>query len=111
MSQGKPPRVWVSNDKPKEGEVLRVRAQMEHVMESGLRRDTEGRLRPRNIVTRFEARLDDALLFAWEPGISVAQNPYIEFTFAARASGELRLSWQDDAGTRVAASRAIVLAG
>ena len=39
MSQAKPPRVWVSNANPKKGEVLRVRAQMEHVMESGLRTD------------------------------------------------------------------------
>ena len=35
----KPPRIWVSNAAPKKGEVVRVRAQMEHVMESGLRTD------------------------------------------------------------------------
>ena len=87
----KPPRVWISNASPKKGEVLRVRAQIEHIMESGLRHDAEGRIRPRNIVTRFEARLGDTLLFAWEPGISISQNPYIEFTFLARESGELRL--------------------
>ncbi|PWW47787.1 thiosulfate oxidation carrier complex protein SoxZ [Melaminivora alkalimesophila] len=110
MGQNKPPRVWVSNATPKAGEVLRVRAQIEHAMESGLRSDAEGRPRPRNIVTRFEARLDEALLFVWEPGISVAQNPYIEFTFVARTGGELRLQWQDDAGQRLEASRTIALA-
>ena len=57
MSQAKPPRVWVSNANPKKGEVLRVRAQMEHVMESGLRTDpATGKVRPRNIVNRFEER-------------------------------------------------------
>ena len=35
----KPPRVWISNASPKKGEVLRVRAQIDHVMESGLRTD------------------------------------------------------------------------
>ena len=103
----KPPRVWISNASPKKGEVLRVRAQIEHVMESGLRQDEAGKIRPRNIVTRFEARLGDALLFAWEPGISVAQNPYIEFTFLARESGELRLHWKDDTGQTASASKAI----
>ncbi|HCL85767.1 MAG TPA: thiosulfate oxidation carrier complex protein SoxZ [Comamonadaceae bacterium] len=105
----KPPRVWVSNASPKAGEVLRVRAQIEHVMESGLRSDGAGKIRPRNIVTRFEARLGPALLFAWEPGISVAQNPYIEFTFVARASGELKLLWKDDAGQSTSASKAITV--
>ena len=83
----KPPRVWISNASPKKGEVLRVR--------------------PRNIVTRFEAHLGTALLFAWEPGISISQNPYIEFTFLARESGELRLHWKDDTGQTASASKAI----
>ena len=103
----KPPRVWISNASPKKGEVLRVRAQIEHVMESGLRTDDAGRIRPRHIVTRFEARLGQALLFAWEPGISISQNPYIEFTFLSRESGELRLLWKDDAGQTASAAKAI----
>ena len=103
----KPPRVWISNAPPKKGEVLRVRAQIEHVMESGLRTDEAGKIRPRNIVTRFEARLGPTLLFAWEPGIAVSQNPYIEFTFLARESGELRMQWKDDTGQSVNASKGI----
>ena len=106
----KPPRVWISNASPKKGEVLRVRAQIEHVMESGLRQDEAGKIRPRNIVTRFEAHLGTALLFAWEPGISISQNPYIEFTFVARTSGELKLLWKDDAGQSTSASKAITVA-
>lgn len=107
----KPPRVWISNARPKPGETLRVRAQIEHVMESGLRTDAAGQVRPRHIVTRFEARLGQTLLFAWEPGISIAQDPYIEFAFLARESGELHLRWQDDAGQSVSASRAITVTG
>ena len=106
----KPPRVWISNAAPKKGEVLRVRAQIEHVMESGLRTDEAGKIRPRNIVTRFEARLGPTLLFAWEPGIAVSQNPYIEFTFLARESGELHLLWKDEAGRTLEASRPITAA-
>ncbi len=111
-NHSKPPRVWVSNAAPKKGEVLRVRAQIEHVMESGLRTDgATGKIRPRDIVTRFEARLGSSLLFAWEPGIAIAQNPYIEFTFLARESGELALHWQDDEGRSWRASRAIAVQG
>jgi sulfur-oxidizing protein SoxZ len=106
----KPPRIWISNASPKKGELLRVRAQMEHVMESGLRTDpATGKLRPRNIIQRFEARLDQQLLFAWTPGISVAQNPYIEFTFLARSSGELHFAWQDDAGQTLRAQKTLTV--
>ena len=106
----KPPRIWVSNATPKKGEVVRVRAQMEHVMESGLRTDpATGKVRPRNIVSRFEARLGNALLFSWEPGISIAQNPYIEFTFLARESGELNMLWKDEQGQTLTAQKAIAV--
>ena len=106
----KPPRIWISNATPKQGEVLRVRTQMEHVMETGLRTDEAGKTRPRNIVNRFEARLGQTLLFVWEPGIAVAQNPYIEFTFLAQGSGELHLLWKDEAGRTLEASRPITVA-
>ena len=82
----KPPRTWISNATPKQGELVRVRAQIEHTMESGLRTDAAGQIRPRNIVTRFEARLGPTLLLAWVDGVSVAPNPYIEFTFLGRES-------------------------
>ena len=42
-SMTKPPRIWISSTSPKKGDVLRVRAQIEHTMESGLRRDADGR--------------------------------------------------------------------
>ncbi|MDO5623094.1 MAG: thiosulfate oxidation carrier complex protein SoxZ [Pseudomonadota bacterium] len=108
----RPPRVWVSNPKPTKDEVLRVRAQIEHIMESGLRIDPDtGKPRPRHIVTRFEARFgpERALLFAWQPGISIARNPYIEFTFIARQSGELQLHWEDDQGRTLHDKRSITV--
>ena len=110
MSQAKPPRVWVSNANPKKGEVLRVRAQIEHTMESGLRTDpATGKLRPRNIVTHFEAKLGRKLIFTWDPGTSIAQNPYIEFTFKARRSGELTMLWKDDQGQTPTANKTITV--
>ena len=106
----KPPRIWVSNPKPARGELVRVRAQIEHPMESGLRSDASGQLRPRHIISRFEARLGPHPLFVWEPGISVSPNPYIEFTFLAREGGELVMSWTDEKGPPIEVRRTITLA-
>lgn len=107
----KPARVWVSNEKPAKGDILRVRAQMEHVMETGLRTDpATGQPRPRHIVTYFEAKMAGKPIFVWEPGPAISQNPYIEFTFKARDSGELAMLWKDDKGQTLTASKTITVA-
>ena len=80
-------------------------------MESGLRTDpATGQVRPRNLMNHFEARMAGKLIFSWEPGISIAQNPYIEFTFKARESGDLSLLWKDDAGQTLSAKKTISVA-
>ena len=102
------PRIWISNPAPEPGEVVRVRAQIRHRMESGMRVE-DGDLVPRNIVSKFEARLGDDLLFVWEPETAITQHPYLEFTFMARQSEELTMTWTDDEGDIVKGSQAITV--
>ena len=109
MSQA--PRMWISNSSPKQGEIVRVRAQIRHRMESGMRTDAEGELIPRNIVSKFEARLSDDLLFVWEPETAITQHPYLEFTFVARKSEDLTMTWTDDLGEVVTGSQTISIEG
>ncbi|MCC2596687.1 thiosulfate oxidation carrier complex protein SoxZ [Pusillimonas sp. MFBS29] len=105
------PRIWISNASPKPGEIVRTRALIEHRMETGLRPDSNGNAIARNIVTEFEARIDGELLFTWQPETAISQNPYIEFTFVARKSGELQFKWVDDEGTVITGSKALLVAG
>lgn len=101
------PRIWISNDSPKAGEIVRVRALIQHRMETGLRPGEDGTLVPRNIINEFEARLNGELLFVWKPETAISQNPYIEFTFMARESGELQMKWVDDTGAVITGSKAL----
>lgn len=94
----RPPRIWLSTETPAAGEIVRVRAQIVHVMESGLRLDAAGALIPRDTLSHFEARLGDDLILDWIPETAIAQNPYIEFTFKARQSGTLTMVWTDADG-------------
>ena len=103
------PRIWISNAAPKSGEVVRVRALIEHRMETGLRLGEDGQAIQRNIVSRFEAKLDDELLFVWEPETAISQNPYIEFTFLAVKPGELTMTWTDDSGAVITGSKAVMV--
>lgn len=106
----RPPRVWISNETPAKDEIVRVRAQIVHVMESGFRLDANGDPIPADILTGFTATLDDTLLMDWLPETAISQNPYLEFTFAARQSGTLRMIWTDESGTVAQAEKAITLA-
>lgn len=107
--QSTPPRIWMSSANPKTGEIVRVRAQISHTMETGLRLDENGKNRPRDIVTHFEAFLDDVPLFSCQMGPAVARNPYTEFTFLARKNGNLNLKWRGDNGFVLEASRAVAV--
>lgn len=105
----RPPRIWLSNETPALGEVVRVRAQIVHVMESGLRLDALGALIPRNTLSHFTAKLGEDLILDWVPETAISQNPYIEFTFKARQSGTLTMVWSDATGTVAEARQEIIV--
>ena len=92
------------------GAVIEVRCTLQHPMETGHRRDASGRLQPRDIATRFECRLDGALVFAADLFPAVAANPYLAFPLRAERAGTLVLSWEGDHGFRHQETRSLVLA-
>jgi sulfur-oxidizing protein SoxZ len=85
-------------ERVRRGEVFEVRALIAHPMESGQRVDAEGRRVPRDIVRRFECRLEGALLFAADLHPAVAANPYLVFTLRLQRGGALEFSWRGDRG-------------
>lgn len=103
----RPPRIWISNEAPAKGEIVRLRTQIVHPMETGFRLDASGQTIPGNMLHRFHATFDDALLIEWLPETAVSQNPYFEFTFRAENSGLLRMVWTDQRGEFAAVERVI----
>lgn len=80
------------------GEVIEVRAIVQHPMESGFRVDAMGRTQMRDIVRRVEARLNGALVFAADVHPAMAANPYLSFHLRIDQGGELQVSWRGDNG-------------
>ena len=80
------------------GQVVEVRAHLQHPMETGYRVDAEGQALPRNLVRRVQAQLDGELVFAAELHPAVAANPFLAFTLRVQRSGTLSVSWQGDGG-------------
>lgn len=108
-SVSRPPRVAIQPENPAAGERVRVRAMAQHAMETGLRRRATGEAIPRNIIHSFRCTMAGQLLFEWELDTAISPNPYLEFYFVARQSGELDMRWEDEQGQIMQASRQISL--
>ena len=82
----------------KSGDIIELKALIRHDMESGYRRDIQGNNIPRNILERFECRLDETIIFSAEfyPGISA--NPLTKFYHRAEKSGVLTFEWTEQSG-------------
>lgn len=91
----------------KPGEVIEVRITIQHPMETGFRFELGGRPIPKNVINSLVARYDGAEIFRAELGSGIAANPYLQFCTVARKSGEIEISWVDDAGNRGAERAAI----
>lgn len=82
----------------KRGDVIEIKTLISHIMETGFRHDTSGKLVPRNIITRFECRYDGAVIFAADLSPAIAANPFLTFFTVATASGPIDFSWTGDNG-------------
>ena len=88
------------------GEIIEIRALVQHPMETGYRRSSEGDLLPRDLIRRFACRFvetgkaDDAgtIVFAATLHAAIAANPYLSFNLRAGSSGTLVFSWEGDNG-------------
>ncbi len=80
------------------GEVIEIRATVQHPMETGFRVGGDGQVLARNLVRRVECRFDGELVFAADLHPAVAANPYLAFPLRATASGLLTVTWQGDGG-------------
>lgn len=80
------------------GDTVRVRTLINHIMESGQRRDDAGEVIPRQIINRFTCDFngENVLDVALEPAIST--NPYFQFEAVVPESGTFTFTWYDDDG-------------
>jgi sulfur-oxidizing protein SoxZ len=92
------------------GEVFEVRTLVGHPMETGYRRDSDGRMLARDIVRRMEARFAGEVVFAAELHPAIAANPFIAFPLVAQQGGVLEVRWSGDHGFEHTESATVTLA-
>lgn len=94
----------------KAGEPFEVRATVAHAMETGYRTGDDGRRLARDLVRRFECRLDGELVFAADLFAAISANPYLAFWLRAGKPGELSFIWRGDSGFEHRETRALTVA-
>lgn len=80
------------------GEIVELRALVQHPMETGFRPLPQGGFVPRLILRRFECIYDGETVFAAELHPAISANPYLAFRTVATRSGEILFRWIDDHG-------------
>jgi sulfur-oxidizing protein SoxZ len=82
----------------KRGEQVEIRTLLEHPNESGWRRDAEGNVFPRRIVTLFVCTYAGEEVVRADMKRGIARNPYVSFWLRAEETGELVFRWEDEGG-------------
>ena len=82
----------------KRGEVIELKALIQHPMESGFRRGARGEAIPRDIITSFECLYDGTPVFEADFFPSIAANPFLAFHMRATHSGTITFRWIDQHG-------------
>lgn len=82
----------------KKGEVIQIKALMQHVMETGFRPNSMGVLIPRDIISAFTCTYNGVEVFRCEMFPAIAANPFLTFHTVATESGTLEFTWTGDNG-------------
>jgi sulfur-oxidizing protein SoxZ len=88
-------------EKAKVGEVIEVKTLISHVMETGQRKDPDGKPIPRQIINSFSVSFAGKPVLSADlhPGISA--NPYFSFFMKVPGPGEFEFTWVEDGGEKV----------
>src|ERR1041384_3624986 len=103
------PRIKLDKKEAKKGDLIEVKALVQHIMETGQRKDAQGQTIPRKILNKFVCTVAGKQVFAAEFEPAVSANPYIQFKFKATESGPVVLTWTEDGGSTIVGEETITV--
>ena len=95
--------------KAKRGQVIEIKTQNSHIMETGYRRNEVGAMVPRDIINTFVCTYNGKEVFRAGLYPAIAANPYFSFFAVATESGKFEFKWTDDNGNIETASADIAV--
>ena len=83
------------------GDSTEVKVLMNHEMETGQRKDAQGKVIPAWFIQSVTATWNGRTVLAAQWGPAVAKNPFLAFKFKGGAKGEkVQIAWVDNRGDK-----------
>jgi sulfur-oxidizing protein SoxZ len=83
------------------GDIADVRVLMVHPMETGLRKDSDGKLVPVHFIQEVTVRVNGKVALEGQISQAVSRNPVFSFRLkGAKAGDKLEIAWLDNRGER-----------
>jgi sulfur-oxidizing protein SoxZ len=83
------------------GDVAEVRILMSHAMETGQRKDNDGKTVPAHFIQSMTVALNGKTVVSGQTGTSVSRNPVFGFKVkGAKAGDKVTVSWVDNKGDK-----------
>jgi sulfur-oxidizing protein SoxZ len=102
------PRIKLPKEAAK-GEIIQIKTLVSHIMESGQRKDAQGKIIPRKIINKFTCEFNGKPVFACALEPAISANPYIQFDAKVEEAGTFKFVWSDDDGTVITAEEKITI--
>jgi sulfur-oxidizing protein SoxZ len=81
------------------GDKVEVKVLMAHDMETGQRKDSEGKVVPAKFIEKVTVQCKGKTVLSADWGPSVSKNPFLSFRFGGAASGDkVQITWVDSSG-------------
>lgn len=83
------------------GDVTQVRVLMSHPMETGQRKDNDGKLVPAHFIQTLTVALNGKIVITGQTNTSVSRNPVFGFKLkGAKAGDKIAVTWTDNKGDK-----------
>ncbi len=102
------PRIKVPK-KASAGDIITIKTLISHKMESGQRKDKEGKVIPRKIINKFSCEFNGSSVFSCDIDPAISANPYFEFRAKVNEAGTFKFTWVDDDGSVIEAEKEIAI--
>ena len=80
-------------------DITDVRVLMAHPMETGLRKDTAGKIIPAHYIDAVKATSGGRTVLTARWGQAISQNPFLQFRFkGAKVGDKVAVTWTDNTG-------------
>jgi len=80
---------------------VNVKVLMSHEMETGQRKDNNGKIVPAHFIQNVTATYNGKVVMSAQWGTAVSKNPFLEFNFKGGQKGDkIQITWTDNKGDK-----------